>query len=243
MILFSLEIAFTVNLLEQKPFKMIVDIFFIFLTLDFLIKFKTSYYESGTMVKNHKAIAINYLKHGFIFDMIALLSMLIYVFFAGENSCKWIILLFLLKANNIRSIMQNFENYIDLGDFFEFFSLLFKVIFMAHIYACFWHYISFDSVQNGDKDTWIHEKNLENSSWQQRYIYSFYWALTTMVTVGYGDITPQNEKEIIFCSFSLLSGSVVYGYFLNRIGVLLTRFDEKDKELRYFINLYYFMYL
>ena len=53
-----------------------------------------------------------------------------------------------------------------------------------------------------------------------------------MVTVGYGDIVPQNRVEVGFCSFTILSGSMVFGYCLNRIGTLLTGIDERDKELK-----------
>ena len=64
-------------------------------------------------------------------------------------------------------------------------------------------------------DTWLVVKGLENAFWMEKYLYSIYWALTTMVTVGYGDIVPQNRVEVGFCSFTILSGSMVFGYCLN----------------------------
>ena len=129
--------------------------------------------------------------------------------------------------------MSNFENIIDFGDSMDLFFVMLKVLCVAHIYACFWHYISYKG-GNLDQNTWLDHLNIRTSDWTNRYLYSIYWALTTMVTVGYGDITPQNPKEILFCSFTLLSGSMVFGYCLNRIGTLLTNMDERDKELRFY---------
>lgn len=47
------------------------------------------------------------------------------------------------------------------------------------------------SKYNSEKN-WLHYINISNNKWSSMYIYSIYWAFTTIVTVGYGDIIPQN---------------------------------------------------
>ena len=42
--------------------------------------------------------------------------------------------------------------------------------------------------------TWLMSdgKALHLKPWLSKYLYSVYFAITTIVTVGYGDLTPQN---------------------------------------------------
>lgn len=41
---------------------------------------------------------------------------------------------------------------------------------------------------------WMIAKKIQNSDWWEQYGWAFYWAATTMLTVGFGDITPANLK-------------------------------------------------
>ena len=64
-----------------------------------------------------------------------------------------------------------------------------------------------------------------------QYLYSVYWALTTLTTVGYGDITPTNNAERVFSLFALLTGALVFGYMLSSIGDLLRNVDKNMQRL------------
>jgi len=199
-------------------------------SLDILLKFKTSFYDHGIIVRNQSLIIDHYIRSDFLLDFASSLAMIIHISLSRFSYFRWTIIIIFGRIESIRKIIGNFENMIDIGDLYELFVVMFKVLCVAHVYACFWHYISFfsDNPQN-----WINSKNLQDSDWKIRYVYSIYWTLTTMVTVGYGDITAQNINETLFSIFTILSGSMVFGYCLNRIGCLMTKIDERDKELKF----------
>lgn len=51
-------------------------------------------------------------------------------------------------------------------------------------------------------------------------MYSLYFVIVTMTTVGYGDILPQNNFEHYFVIVIVLISSLVFSFSINSIGKL-----------------------
>lgn len=61
----------------------------------------------------------------------------------------------------------------------------------------------------------------ENDTLNSTYVLSLYWSVTTMLTVGYGDIVPYNNLEKIFTMFTMLLGCCLFAYVMSSIGGLV----------------------
>jgi hypothetical protein len=57
------------------------------------------------------------------------------------------------------------------------------------------------------------------------YIASASWALTTVSSVGYGDIYPLTNEEKIFGVFALMCACGIFSYI---VGVMSTLFDKNN---------------
>jgi uncharacterized membrane protein YvlD (DUF360 family) len=52
----------------------------------------------------------------------------------------------------------------------------------------------------------------------------------TMVTVGYGDVSPQNDLEVLFATSTMFVTCGVFAFAINAIGLALSNIrDEKLK--------------
>lgn len=54
------------------------------------------------------------------------------------------------------------------------------------------------------------------------YILSLYWASATLTSVGYGDVSACNPREMVFALVIQLTGIMLYGYCLGVIAATLT---------------------
>ena len=94
------------------------------------------------------------------------------------------------------------------------------------------------AINSGHEVTWLTEYDggsglKENgATLQVQYLYSVYWALMTLTTVGYGDITPANDTERGYALASLLIGALVFGYMLSSIGDLIASLDPHASKLQ-----------
>lgn len=92
-----------------------------------------------------------------------------------------------------------------------------RILFMStmylisyHILACIWVFIGryyFDSRNN-----WIVMSGYADTEDFSLYVIAFYFTVTTTVTVGYGDISPKNDGERIFCTLLMLIGITSFSF-------------------------------
>ena len=219
-----------------------------FLIFDILLKFNTSYFKNGIQETRYSKISSHYLCTRFMYDLIPVLPLALDLTFDGIINrsdfsefrvLHYIKFLFFIKISTFQKISNRIlEKFLLKEKFQNIFALLkvFSVsLLVAHVFACFW-YLTADISLKGTQDSWIVKAGLIDSDWKMKYLYAIYWACVTMMTVGYGDITPQNENEIVICMVSIILGCAVYAYNINSIGMILQDLNKENAEFAHKIN-------
>ena len=60
------------------------------------------------------------------------------------------------------------------------------------------------------------------------YCISFYWTITTITTVGYGDISAGNITEMIFSSVMMLVGVISFSFANGSLASIITNKDSSN---------------
>jgi voltage-gated potassium channel len=73
-------------------------------------------------------------------------------------------------------------------------------------------------------------------------VVSLYWAVTTLTTMGYGDIGSRQTWEYHFSIVVMLMGGSCYAYIASNISIVLSSLDaEKAERVEHLEKLSHFM--
>ena len=210
----------------------------ILLVLDTFLKFITGYYENGLVITSKTKIIEHYLKKGLIFDLLSYCPILAQSIFSNNSMILKIMqLLLFLKFKRIRIIISNFQEIISLqgqNDYIlSLLLLVFQTIFFAHINACIWHTTAYYYVGDSNTLTWLDYSNTKDISWVSRYLYSIFWAISVLVTIGYGEkVSPQNDTELCVGTLIFLASALFFGYTINAMREIFTMMNENEKNFK-----------
>ena len=184
--------------------------------IDMILNFFFPVLVNGQLVTSRKGIALHYLKGWFLIDFLAIFPLTMIL----GPGWEWAKLLRLLRLAHIASFMQKIAkaNIIN-ASFLRMFILAFWVTLFAHCATCGW--VALGAGNIGPE--WQAEKYL-------LYLRSFYWAVTTIATIGYGDVTPITPPQTLFTILIEIMGAGFYGYVIAIFAGLISNLDAARKK-------------
>ncbi|PUZ55592.1 hypothetical protein GQ55_5G224700 [Panicum hallii var. hallii] len=110
--------------------------------------------------------------------------------------------------------------------------LICVTLFAVHCSACF-YYLLADRYPD-PSDTWIGNSmpDFHQRSLWIRYVTSMYWSITTLTTVGYGDLHAENTREMIFNIFYMLFNLGLTAYLIGNMTNLVVHGTSRTRKYR-----------
>nr|XP_015831382.2 potassium voltage-gated channel subfamily H member 4a [Nothobranchius furzeri] len=227
--------------------------------LDIILNFRTTYVsQSGQVVYDARSIYLHYCTTWFFVDLIAALPFdLLYAFNITVTSL--VHLLKTIRLLRLLRLMQKLDRYSQYSAVVL--TLLMSVFaLLAHWMACVWYVIGREEIESSDPVTWdigwLQElgKRLEmpyvNStkggpSMPSAYISSLYFTLSSLTSVGFGNVCANTDAEKVFSICIMLIGALMHAVVFGNVTAIIQRmysrrslYHTRMKDLKDFIRVH-----
>lgn len=218
--------------------------------LDIVVTFNTAFYnKEGQVVVSRRAICCRYLKTWFALDLAACIP--IYYFLKGEgqdaatnryNSFLRFTRLprfyRLFRVSRIYKLLIYRENRVlewlrdavcEKASVLHTITFILFVIIATHLMACCWFIVA--RIENLSPESWVGKSDLLGASTGALYLASLQWALSTLATVGYGDISPDTTLERVVACIWVSFCMVMLSLAISSITIYLFHKNSKEVSL------------
>ncbi|XGW14591.1 hypothetical protein V3C99_000691 [Haemonchus contortus] len=235
---------------------LIVDIMFI---VDIIINFRTTYVNENDEVVSHPGkIAIHYFKGWFVIDMIAAVPFDLLL--VNTNSDETTTLIGLLKTARLLRLVRVARKLDRYSEYGAAVLLLLMATFalIAHWLACIWYAIGSAELPHKREITWLHQLSRHlnepylstngtvptgGPSLKSRYVTSLYFTLSTITSIGFGNVSATTDSEKIFTIIMMILGSLMYASVFGNVSAIIqrlysgtARYHTEMSRLREFIR-------
>ncbi len=105
--------------------------------------------------------------------------------------------------------------------YLRFFRFAVMLSLEAHVFACIFYYLSRQEAVSGSAN-WLDvcaatKPHGELDKMWEQYLFSLYWSVTTLCTLGYGDVTPQTYSEYIMAVSYMIINYCVGAYIIGTL--------------------------
>ncbi|XP_047164582.1 potassium channel AKT1 [Vigna umbellata] len=208
-----------------------------FFFVDIVLTFFVAYIDKTTylIVDDRKQIAWKYARTWLAFDVVSIIpSELIQKLSPSPlQSYGLFNMLRLWRLRRVSALFSRLEKDRNYNYFWVRCAKLISVtLFAVHCAGCFYYLIA--ARYHDPKKTWIGstmDNFLEHSLWS-RYVMSIYWSITTLTTVGYGDLHPVNSREMTFDIFYMLFNLGLTAYLIGNMTNLVVHGTSRTRKFR-----------
>uniref|UniRef100_A0A3Q2QQ94 Potassium voltage-gated channel subfamily H member 8 n=1 Tax=Fundulus heteroclitus TaxID=8078 RepID=A0A3Q2QQ94_FUNHE len=223
-----------------------VEILFI---IDIIFNFRTTFVsKSGQVIFNARQICIHYLTTWFIIDLVAALPF--DLLYAVKVSVSVVHLLKTVRLLRLLRLLQKMDRYsqhstVVLTLLMSMFALL------AHWMACIWYIIGKMEMEANRLESpygGMVEVNATGSgpSIRSVYIASLYFTLSSLTSVGFGNVSANTDAEKIFSVCIMLIGALMHALVFGNVTAIIQRmysrwsqYHTRTKDLKDFIRVHH----
>jgi len=205
-----------------------IDLFFF---VDIWLNFRTGFRREGVEISDHHEIAVHYRRSFFPIDLLANFPFELLLIFHPEatlGGISVIVLLRMLRLLRMARVFRVFRRWERTGwinpGYLRISKFLGIMVLLMHWLACGWFLVA--ALEQFPENSWVVECGIKDAGVSSQYIRSLYWTITTMTTVGYGDIIPKRELEFIVSMAVMLLGASMYAFIIGNVASLLSHLDS-----------------
>ena len=138
----------------------------------------------------------------------------------------------LMKLMKMKSYFYKIEDYLNnkcIGKLSIATWTIIIVFYIAHWNACVWYFVTKYCIE---EETWLNYSISADYTEQEAYVYSLYWSMYTMSSVGYGNIKLHSSSERVLAIFSMVIASGLFGYLAGQVSSAIQKETSQFAQYR-----------